>query len=70
MNQMTTKEIRDLMKRRGVTMGDLAEEIGVSEDRIDSTLNGYTFLSDKNAIRIMDALEDIKKRRARVPKKT
>ena len=70
MNQMTTKEIRDLMTRRGVTMGDLAEEIGVSEDRIDSTLNGYTFLSDKNAIRIMDALEDIKKRRARVPKKT
>lgn len=70
MNQMTTKEIQDLMKRRGVTMGDLAEEIGVLEDRIDSTLNGYTFLSDKNAIRIMDALEDIKKRRARVPKKT
>ena len=70
MNQMTTKEIRDLMKRRGVTIADLAEEIGVSEDRIDSTLNGYTFLSDKNAIRIMDALDDIKKKRARVPKET
>lgn len=70
MNQMTTKEIRDLMKRRGVTLDDLAEEIGVPVERIDATLNGYTFLSDKNAIRIMDALEDIKKRRARVPKKT
>ncbi len=70
MNQMTTKEIRDLMTRRGVTIADLAEEIGVSEDRIDSTLNGYTFLSDKNAIRIMDALEDLKKKRGKVPKKT
>ena len=70
MNQMTTKEIRDLMKRRGITLDDLAEEIGVTVERIDATLNGYTFLSDNNAIRIMDALEDIKKRRARVPKKT
>ena len=48
-SDVTLKEIRDLMTRRGVTIADLAEEIGVSEDRIDSTLNGYTFLSDKNA---------------------
>ena len=70
MNQMTTKEIRDLMKRRGVTLDDLAEEIGVPVERIDATLNGYTFLSDKNAIRIMDALESMKSKRGKVPKKT
>lgn len=70
MNMMTTKEVLELMDRRGVTMEDLAKEIGVTEARIDETLHGYTYLSDNNAIKIMDALSSIKKRRARVPKKT
>lgn len=69
MNQVTTKEIRDLMKRRGVTLDDLAEELGISTERLDGTLNGYTFLSDNNAILIMDALASLKKKSSRVSKK-
>ena len=69
-SRMTTKEVRDLMKRRGVTISDLAEEMGVSENRIDEALNGYIYLSDSNAIRIMDALESIKVKHMKVQKKT
>ena len=67
---MKTSEIRGLMKRRGVTLADLADEIGVEETRLDQAINGYQYLSDDNAIRIMDGLESIKKKRARVPKMT
>lgn len=68
--QMKTEEIRGLMKRRGVTLAELAEEIGIEEKRLEQALNGYQFLSDANAIRIMDGLESIKKKRGKVPKKT
>ena len=67
---MKTSEIRGLMKRRGVTLADLADEIGVEETRLDQAINGYQYLSDDNAIRIMDGLESIKNKRSRVPKKT
>lgn len=67
---MKTEEIKGIMKRRGVTIEDLADEMGVDPKRVDQTLNGYTFLSDNNAIRIMDALEIIKSKRGKVPKKT
>lgn len=69
-SRMTTQEIRGLMNRRGVSVADLAEEMGVPEKRVNEALHGYIYLSDDNAIRIMDALESIKKKRARVPKKT
>lgn len=69
-SRMKTEEIRDLMKRRGVSIADLADEIGIDGKRIDEAINGYIYLSDTNAIRIMDALESIKKKRGKVPKKT
>lgn len=68
--QMKTEEIRGIMQRRGVTLAELAEEVGTEETRLDQALNGYQFLSEANAIRIMDGLESIKKKRARVPKMT
>ena len=67
---MKTEEIKGIMRRRGVTLDDLAEEMGVARERVDQTINGYTFLSDNNAIRIMDALESMKSKRGKVPKKT
>ncbi len=67
---MRTEEIRDIMKRRGVTIDALAAEMGVDPTRVDQAINGYTFLSDNNAIRIMDALESMKSKREKVPKKT
>lgn len=69
-SKMTTKEIRGLMKRRGVTAADVAEEMGVPEKRVNEAITGYIYLSDENAIRIMDALENLKKKRGKVPKKT
>lgn len=67
---MKTEEIRGIMRRRGVTIDALAAEMGVDPKRVDQTINGYTFLSDNNAIRIMDALESMKSKRGKVPKKT
>ena len=66
---MRTEEIRGIMKRRGVTVEDLAEAMDVPKDRVVQILTGYQSLSDDNAIRIMDALDDLKKNR-RVQKKT
>lgn len=68
--QMKTEEIRGIMRRRGVTIAELADEIGTEETRLEQALNGYQYLSDANAIRIMDGLESIKKKRGKVPKKT
>lgn len=62
MNHVSTKEVLDIMKRRGVSMETLADEMKVSTERLDSTLNGYTYLSDNNAILIMDALSSLKKK--------
>ena len=69
-SKMKTSEIKGIMKRRGVTIDALAAEMGVDPKRVDQTINGYTFLSDNNAIRIMDALESMKSKRGKVPKKT
>ena len=68
--QMKTEEIRGIMRRRGVTIAELADESGTEETRLEQALNGYQYLSDANAIRIMDGLESIKKKRGKVPKKT
>lgn len=66
---MKTGEIREIMNRRGVSFADLAEEIGVEENRIEQILCGYQYLSDNNAIMIMDALSRLKEKR-KVSKKT
>ena len=67
---MKTEEIRGIMRRRGVTVEDIAEEMEVDPKRVDQAINGYTYLSDENSIRIMDALESMKSKRGKVPKKT
>lgn len=68
--RMKTEEIRGIMRRRGVKIAELADEIGTEEKRLEQALNGYQYLSDANAIRIMDGLESIKKKHGKVPKKT
>lgn len=60
---MKTGEIREIMNRRGVSFADLAEEVGVEENRIEQILCGYQYLSDNNAIAIMDALSRLKEKR-------
>ena len=67
---MKTEEIRGIMRRRGVTVEDIAEEMEVDPKRVDQAINGYTYLSDENSIRIMDALASLKAKRGKVPKKT
>ena len=46
------------------------DALRTEEKRLEQALNGYQYLSDANAIRIMDGLESIKKKRGKVPKKT
>ena len=70
MRYTTTKKFIDIMKKRGVTISDIAEELGVSDTRVAGVLYGYTYLSDKNTILILDALESIRKKRKVVSKKT
>lgn len=65
---MRTQEIKGIMKRRGVTIDALAAEMGVDPKRVDQTINGYQYLSDNNAIMIMDALESLKSKREKYQK--
>lgn len=60
--EMRPAELLGIMRRRGVSIAQLAQEAGEALETVTMKLQGIT-IDEKTACVYMDALQDIKKKR-------
>lgn len=60
--EMRPAELLGIMRRRGVSIAQLAQEAGEALETVTMKLQGIT-IDEKTACAYMDALQDIKKKR-------